>query len=481
MALRVEQLEGRRVMAVTVTVGATLAIVGDAFGDAVVIQGAPDPLVPVPGQVLVTIDTDGDQVVDTTLGPYPDVRRIAFTGKGGDDSLLIDGVRLLGSITVHMGEGNDAIQIDRSLVEGALIGNLGPSDDSLEIDVDHDDVETFIRGNISLVAGDGDDRMGTSHALRTLGAATIHTGSGNDSVGMLVADRDISLHLGTENDLAGMYWNDGVKLDGFITSLHGDIVLRSVAGEDCIGNITSGRSVTIDTGTEDDEVTTVVALVNISISTGHGDDLVMGDLAGAAIVVDTSTGNDGLADIGALGNVLIRTGSGDDSVDGLVSLATHTLLVDTADGNDSVTGLATLGAVSLNTSSGNDTIDVELAGSNTVIHSGTGNDVVTLAMAYANVSISLGTGNDVTFVADSPFIKALALDAGSGNDAVSVDFVAFALATSVRMGAGVDTLSISNSQFARPVTVDGGSDFDGFANAGGNTFASTLTVRNFES
>jgi hypothetical protein len=52
--------------------------------------------------------------------------------------------------------------------------------------------------------------------------------------------------------------------------------------------------------------------------------------------------------------------------------------------------------------------------------------------------------------------------------------------TTVQTGAGDDTVEVADSTFLGPATFDGGGGTDTFHDLGGNTFASLLTLIDFE-
>ncbi|MCA9054458.1 MAG: hypothetical protein KDA75_11515, partial [Planctomycetaceae bacterium] len=116
MSLRFERLEDRRLLAVSVAAGSKLVIVGDGANDVVEINGTG-----IPGTVEVVVDLDGDEVAETTLGPFSGVKDIVFRGNDGNDTVTIDGVIVSGGLVVSGGSGDDVVTISGASIFGGNV------------------------------------------------------------------------------------------------------------------------------------------------------------------------------------------------------------------------------------------------------------------------------------------------------------------------------------------------------------------------
>lgn len=100
--LTFEQLEERRMLAVSVTTGkqGLLKITGDGDSNEVVVVGTG-----VSGQVEVFVDGG-------FVGTFDGVKTIKAAMKGGDDLLELSAIHIGGAVTADMGEGGDLFVID---------------------------------------------------------------------------------------------------------------------------------------------------------------------------------------------------------------------------------------------------------------------------------------------------------------------------------------------------------------------------------
>lgn len=109
--LRLENLEGRRLMAGDVSVdfdGEKLEIKGDDAANQIAVYSVDGDLI-VNGLGSTTINGINDGSAGTNLGPVANLIDVAIETFGGDDRIIVRDLTVADSIEIKAGEGNDTV------------------------------------------------------------------------------------------------------------------------------------------------------------------------------------------------------------------------------------------------------------------------------------------------------------------------------------------------------------------------------------
>jgi hypothetical protein len=180
-----ERLEPRLLLAAKVTqAGDSLNITGDGGDDHILIFGTGKA-----GEVAVMVDSDGDGMVDESLGVYTGVKNVNANLKGGDDVLGIVEAGLAGNVNVNAGGGRDSALIVDSLIGGDVTLNMGGGIDVVLIGGQN--FESGIGGDVTINTG-GESDLVMLREADLYGDLTVNTGGGLDVVAIYEGSADIS-------------------------------------------------------------------------------------------------------------------------------------------------------------------------------------------------------------------------------------------------------------------------------------------------
>jgi hypothetical protein len=263
--LRFEQLEERRLLAVSVTTGkqGLLSIVGDNDGDIVRVNGTG-----VSGAVDVFVNGG-------FVGTFGGIKTIKANLKGGDDTLELSAIHIGGAVDVDMGQGEDGFAIDTLVSAGGIPGFAG---------------NVFIGGSLICKMGNNvsDD-------------VALNAGPGGPGLGITIGN-NVTISGVDDVDLQG----DGgsfnvqdadINIGGFLK-----ISGNSPSGGDLfINDVNVGGTTIISLGGGDDEIHLTDSSFGrrLAVSLAAGDDLIDADKGpgeqnrfAAEVVVNGGKGTD---------------------------------------------------------------------------------------------------------------------------------------------------------------------------------------------
>ena len=337
-----------------------------------------------------------------------------------------------------------------------------------------------VTGNVTVVAGAGDDSV-TTGAVAATATVNVDAGDGADTVDAGASLAAVTITGGAGNDTvnvgdAGSNVDAGAGNDAVTAGAGNDVV----SGGDGADEINAGDGDnSVDGGVGDDELTT-----------GADDDMVAGgagdDIIDAGDGANNVTGGDGADAIttGA-GADIINSGAGDDTVkagDGAnnVSGGDGADTITAGTGDDTVDGGAGADAIdagsgknSITGDAGNDTItipDAAALGANTLVDGGADTDTLVissnagetladlaLAKALGIEALTLGTGNDtVTLAVNANATGLTTITAGAGDDVINTSDKAYTLNAVVNAGDGNDQVTTGTGNDT--VTIGAGTD-----------------------
>ncbi len=127
---------------------------------------------------LASITSPGDQTsAFVTLSNSTIETNFNYTGGGGQDNLLLDGMGIGGSVYMNLGNGTNQLQLVNSTVIDHNITVIGGIND--------DDINNFaatIGGSVNLMLGDGNNNVNLDGATILGSSVRITTGAGADTV-----------------------------------------------------------------------------------------------------------------------------------------------------------------------------------------------------------------------------------------------------------------------------------------------------------
>ena len=472
-ALRVEQLESRRMLAGNVAAsrqGDTLVVRGDNASNEIGIFSDGSGEYTVTGGGTTTVNGDVDAF-------FTGIRNISIDLRGGNDILAIADDPT-GLLDVPANVVVESFPTDLDL--------LGPT------------TATPLDGFLFIRTGAGNDEVGL--AVDTGLHVDIGTGAGNDEVVVLGSDVGTHLFVRTE---AGA--DEVAILDSFVdTTLLVDL---GNGFDAALLQTVDADQITVNGGRDGDDIGLfdIAALNHIIVTGGHGNDTLEVEFAEASYM--QLNGGEGSDELDADGNDVFGTlhmfgGGGNDSIEveptddylsegEAITFVEGAILIDGGAGSDSLEAeLTESDSLTIIGGGGNDELDADgvLVHGSVVLVSGAGNDDVDVgasddeefnpdvdSVIEGLLHVILGSGNDEAFVENSSIGQHLLIDAGSGNDFVqveNVDAVDFVL---VLMGSGDDDLEFFNVAGSRE-ELDGGPGFDELL----IDFTNGRTIRNFE-
>jgi hypothetical protein len=266
--LNFEQLEQRRLLAVSVTTGkqGLLSFVGDGVDDLVVVTGTG-----VAGEVDVFANGG-------FVGTFSGVKTIKANLKGGDDILELSAIHIGGAVDVDMGQGEDIFVIDTFAPGGEGQGFAG---------------DVFIGGSVICKMGNNVDDI-----------AVFDTDNGAPGFGITVGN-NVTIAGAEITDFQGEGGSSAVQstdvtIGGFLkvsSSVDGAII----AARDI--NVGGTTIVTLGAGDDIVDIQDCSFARRVEVSMGAGDDIVAvrDSISDADVVakggkgddiLDTSMGND---------------------------------------------------------------------------------------------------------------------------------------------------------------------------------------------
>jgi len=411
-------------------------------GDAAVIGGS--------GNDMWTADQSTDnraKTIDLNLvGPqtasvgttYDSIERISIATGGGNDSILTR-TSGGGSDTIQSGDGNDTVSVGEGL--DAVDGGLGT--DVLIIDY------SAVSGNFSMNgAAQMTNFAGTRIDFANIERFNVTLGAGNDNI-----------LLGNQSDTV-----DGGDGNDVFNTQAGSVRVNGGAGIDTwLGNLSAETAdLTFDLNLTGVQTAgggnTYAKIESISLTTGSGDD---------QMITQRAVYNDGMS--GGAGNDTIMVGGGLDAVNG--GADNDLLIIDyslmtgnfTMNGPTQITNFAGTrvdftGIEQFNITLNNGTSSITTLNGDDTITAGTNNDVFNTAVGAAVVDG--GAGNDYWLADQSADNAAKTIDlnlvgvqiAGNGTTYASIE------AISLSTGAGADTIITYNGVFNDAVSTGNGSD-----------------------
>jgi hypothetical protein len=340
----------------TVQKGAKLTITGDNVAD---------------DRITVFDDGFGGTVVDGVSGPHVGITDIVIDGRGGDESIEVRGMILIGSLEIKTGVSvTSSVSITSVGVHGKTTVDCQAGRDSVLIS------GCTLSGDVKVETGDG----AIGFLFNSSSAFNVAYKSGRGNADVEVRDSIVAAKL-------TLTTSDGMD--------EVDVVGSSIGVAE------------IKTGAAGDQVLcgTMSAFASLKIDAGSGENLVgvfEGCQVNGDLTVKTADGRDGLT----LGNGLLVTGK---------------LTVETGAGNDDCTvgaGAAVGGIVAIKTADGGDDItfiDVDLS-NKLIIETGNGVDgvMITDIEVDGTTSVKLGGDNDTVAIFDGKFDLSVTIDGGSG-------------------------------------------------------------------
>jgi hypothetical protein len=455
-----EQLESRRLLAVTVTntSGGDLLIAGDATADTITItENAAGTQWQIAGSATLV-----NGVPSLTL-VKPTVQDVFILLDGGADSLTMLGINqgtqtFVGDTNIDMGAAADTVNLGSFTEPGPLAFN---SDIMIDVDGDED---------LDLVEG--------SNANQFIGGVSVDLSGGVT----LAVSADTGNALNVFNTDFGRVAGVEVAL------IRGQLNVHGSAGADTVtirGSNAFGGSFDIDTGAGADVVTlgedTEAAFAQDAVTLGGSLNLDVGDGD------DTVT----FESVLAVGNITVHGGAGNDTI--RVGSEINTPL-------SSRVGSSTQGDMVIQAGDGNDTVSVNqattvnsfLVGLGGALPSGAGNQLVLQNSSFSNDSAIFGGDGADNLDIDAVNIDTnLFIQTGAGADNIDIQgtLVTAGLLTIIT-DDGDDDLRVDNSVIVGLVIVtgDGNDDVELTANliddlfadlgAGNDTFRGESTYRN---
>lgn len=271
--LKFEQLEERRLLAVSVTTGkqGLLKITGDGDGDVVEVDGTGNF-----GEVDVWVNGSFE-------GTFAGVKTIKAAMKGGDDELHLSAIQIGGAVDVDMGAGDDLFDVDtlatggegffagNVFIGGAVIAKLGNNTGDLvqwETDIGGEGLGITIGNNVTLQ-----------------GAADVNLdGEGGDS-GVQNDDINIGGFLKISSNVANDIDGDGHTVHVDDVNVGGTTILALNGADDDVliedSNFARRVAASLGAGDDDLEVRNSSFAADVVANGGKGDDF-----------LDASVGND---------------------------------------------------------------------------------------------------------------------------------------------------------------------------------------------
>jgi len=237
-----ELLEPRRLCAVDAFVDdGTLIIRGGDGADQIIISRTEFPTT-----LNVLTISDGGSYLEPQA--FPGVTRgVRVILGGGDDSVMIHGVRVAGTINVDGGAGDDRLTLHHTRVRGDLEVAAGDGEDRVWIR------DATVQGALRLDGGPGRDRFAVSRVLVKSDFRLLDTaGSTLVTLNRMSVRRDSSIQTGNSID----------RLTITSSTVFGDAAVRTLGQDDAIfvrGSVFRGQS-PFDAGTGDNHVDREVIL-----------------------------------------------------------------------------------------------------------------------------------------------------------------------------------------------------------------------------
>ena len=409
MELRVERLEGRRLLAGDVTIidnsfGSTLEIIGDDAANFLVVEQVPSSTFSGTRLKISGLSTaDGPTTINGSSNPFfietynydGEIRIINASLGGGDDLMFFEDAAIPADVNIDTGAGNDDIEF--TAVQIGAVNITGEGVDDLTIDY------FYSIGDISMTV----DQLGDVDIIdaRLDNGLTLQSLIGNSSVNdnVSVVDTDISDDLNITLDRGGRAWITDGSNGGSITVN----TLRSGARDINIENHRVAGNVSIVTKSGADQIhlgnQTITGSVNV-VTGGGADNVTFDSLTvdRGNLFVNTGGGADTLyVENGIFQDSDIRTGSGNDAVTIFDAIYENDAELRTGSGNDNVliSGLNVAGNLDIWTSRGNDFVQA-LGGSYSALNIRMGADSDTLEAGQVSVSqasVWNGGGGSDTF------------------------------------------------------------------------------------
>jgi Ca2+-binding RTX toxin-like protein len=467
---------------VTVSVVAgDLIITGDALSNAIVLEatanagefvisdaadvdvgattlnggGTPLTLAGVTGSIVVTMGDGDDRVTVSTARDIAIADDLSIGMGLGNDRLTSSSTRRIGvggDLNITTAEGDDVISLAQVRVGGNSTIDTGVGDDRVTL---HNtslssDRLNYTAGNLSLVAGDGNDFF-TLDGTFTVGQnITFDGGFGNDilnapkMIRYVSAVGNITLQFGDGSDTLvgkGLFASGDALVDfgaGNDVCIFANVFVRNLttnlgAGVDSLGggggaadNLVIRGNLSLDCGSESDYVAlgttqvsggmTVVSgegadglwlnytsvIGSLSVDGGDGHDYILVERfgVGASATLRGGSGHDKLiANIGRAASLSIESAAGYDVVDARWLRITSQLTVDSGSESDLVNVIGTVArTLSLNTAAGSDVAKIEHSAFETLFAQlGDDHDALELAgsMTHGTAVVDGGAGFDL--------------------------------------------------------------------------------------
>jgi hypothetical protein len=358
---------------------------------------------------------------------------------------------------------------------------------------------------------DGDDVLVLTN-LSLQGSVTIHTGDGDDFIGLGEFNDNGLLDSAVENILDGLLGaltittnltidtaddndtlqarNVVVKLATILMGEGNDSITLDGNGElgdpNFVPGVTTGAALTIGMGNGENSVS-LEKLNAQSLSLILGDDQDTVSLKKSTITKRTDINAQNGANSIELEEVTskslgISLGLGNDEVSLDKVTTTGRTVIGDSFGNDSVElNEVTAKSLGVSLGVGNDELsltDVTVAKS-IDLAAGEGNDVITLLRIIAkSLDVWLDGGDDELSLDNVAITKCASLSGGLGNDSMVLDGVS-AQTLKVSLGVGDDDISLEHVLVGKTATIDGGIGDNVYTDLGGNTFAK-LNRKNFQ-
>ncbi|WP_419204010.1 hypothetical protein [Bordetella trematum] len=366
-------------------------------------------------------------------GAVPDgILRIQ--GGTGDDDFLIEARRIdHQNVLIDTSLGNDLVQLSQTTLGGNLSVNAGEGDNRIGL------AETTVTGRVSLTTAGGDDLIRLSQT-DIGGTLDIVAGEG---------DNTVSLDTVTVGGDASITTGAGVDAITLVDSqLLGQLVIAAGDGSNTVdlSGVSVAKATRITTGKDDDSVTLLETDIGGSLAIEAGD-------GANTVSLDTVT-------VG--GDTSITTGAGVDVITLVDSQLLGQLLIAAGDGSNTVdlSGVSVAKATRITTGKDDDRItllETDIGGSLDIL-AGEGDNVVDLTVVTVGAAtrISSGAGNDSITLVQTDIGGSLDIDAGDGANTVSLDTVTVGGDTSITTGAGVDVITLVDSGLLGQLMIDAG-------------------------
>jgi hypothetical protein len=419
--LRMEQMEDRKMMAVTGAIGSVgnLPVSQDLGDVAAYVQN---------GNLYVneaaTHLNSANGVAITQVSPGH-IRVMGTAAVANGAASVVNGqayqdFAVTGNLYVNLGGGGDSVQIG----DFGANGNNAPSFNEVHIDTSAPQpvVSSKVKATATTALNIPDNDFVMVWGVHTLGDMTINTGVGDDNIAVqnsVIGDgataHDLIINSGAGSDLVNLSSlivrrNVDIQTYSSLTETDADAVIFNQGGN---APLTIGGSVNVRTGGGNDHI--FVTDPTIDDSLVHS----VGLVSHGSMTFDTGAGDDGayLRNLWSDSDISINMGAGADTLN---LRQTPVGILTAAGGKLNIQMYASV--------SENDVDNVTL----NQIHSG------------SSLSLLTGGGNDIVQLTDVSSGKDFNLDAGAGNDTVQLTRVKAVDNFFANLGDGDDVLTATD-------------------------------------